>query len=137
MGECFREIAGPGLAGRKLCGSLFVLASHFLLLRSWATATRSIVSAHGTPDQGLGQDSNEIVSKKSNVFSGSVSPLSCILSISFLSLRVCMGTQLSVVSAFNEHFLVMGSDRPSAVFRTLEWKQKIEVVPKRIGLESK
>ena len=22
MGECFREIAGPGLAGRKLCGSL-------------------------------------------------------------------------------------------------------------------
>ncbi len=122
MGECFREIAGPGLAGRKLCGSL-VLASHFLFLRSWATATRSIVSAHGKPDQGLGQDSQRNRVKKSNVFPGSF--FSTLLnSFLFFPSVLCVYGHLSVFYPFNEHFLVMGSDRPSAVFRTLEWKQK-------------
>ena len=123
MGECFREIAGPGLAGRKLCGSLLSWLHTFCSSGSGQQQQEALFLLTEHQIKGWVKIPTKSC-QKIQCFSGSVSPLSCILSISFLSLRVCMGTQLSVVSAFNEHFLVMGSDRPSAVFRTLEWKQK-------------
>ncbi len=98
MGECFREIAGPGLAGRKLCGSLLSWLHTFCSSGSGQQQQEALflLTEHQIKD-GVKIPTNR-VKKIQCFFPGSVSPLSCILSTFLFFPSPCVYGHLSVVS---------------------------------------